>query len=46
MLWFTVPPVISRMVGPLFGGAIVSITFVEDTHQAAAPLAWSTHSAW
>ncbi len=26
MVWFTVPPVIGRMVGPLFGGAIVSMT--------------------
>lgn len=26
MVWFTVPPVIGRMVGPLFGGAIVTVT--------------------
>ena len=26
MVWFTVPPVIGRMVGPLFGGAIVTLT--------------------
>ena len=26
MVWFTVPPVLGRMVGPLFGGAIVTIT--------------------
>jgi len=26
MVWFTVPPVIGRMVGPLFGGAIVSVS--------------------
>ena len=26
MVWFTVPAVIGRMVGPLFGGAIVSMT--------------------
>jgi EmrB/QacA subfamily drug resistance transporter len=26
MVWFTVPPVIGRMVGPLFGGAIVTWT--------------------
>ena len=25
MVWFTVPPVLGRMVGPLFGGAIVSV---------------------
>lgn len=25
MVWFTVPPVMGRMVGPLFGGAIVSV---------------------
>ena len=26
MVWFTVPPVLGRMVGPLFGGAIVTFT--------------------
>jgi len=26
MVWFTVPPVIGRMIGPLFGGAIVTMT--------------------
>ena len=26
MVWFTVPPVIGRMAGPLFGGAIVTMT--------------------
>ncbi|VTU29588.1 MULTISPECIES: MDR family MFS transporter [unclassified Variovorax] len=26
MIWFTVPPAIGRMVGPLFGGAIVTWT--------------------
>lgn len=26
MVWFTVPPVLGRMAGPLFGGAIVTIT--------------------
>lgn len=26
MVWFTVPPTIGRMLGPLFGGAIVSFT--------------------
>ena len=26
MVWFTVPSVIGRMIGPLFGGAIVSMT--------------------
>ena len=26
MVWFTVPPVIGRMAGPLFGGAIVTVT--------------------
>jgi EmrB/QacA subfamily drug resistance transporter len=26
MVWFTVPPAIGRMLGPLFGGAIVSFT--------------------
>lgn len=26
MVWFTVPPVLGRMAGPLFGGAIVSVT--------------------
>jgi EmrB/QacA subfamily drug resistance transporter len=26
MVWFTVPPTIGRMVGPLFGGAIVTFT--------------------
>lgn len=26
MVWFTVPPTIGRMLGPLFGGAIVSVT--------------------
>jgi EmrB/QacA subfamily drug resistance transporter len=26
MVWFTVPPVLGRMVGPLFGGAIVTVT--------------------
>lgn len=26
MVWFTVPPAIGRMVGPLFGGFIVTIT--------------------
>ncbi len=26
MVWFTVPPTIGRMMGPLFGGAIVSFT--------------------
>ncbi len=25
MVWFTVPPLLGRMVGPLFGGAIVSV---------------------
>ena len=25
MVWFTVPPVIGRMIGPLFGGAIVTM---------------------
>jgi EmrB/QacA subfamily drug resistance transporter len=25
MVWFTVPPVLGRMAGPLFGGAIVSV---------------------
>jgi EmrB/QacA subfamily drug resistance transporter len=26
MVWYTVPPAIGRMVGPLFGGAIVTVT--------------------
>ncbi|OIQ74649.1 putative transport protein HsrA [mine drainage metagenome] len=26
MVWFTVPPVIGRMAGPLFGGAVVTLT--------------------
>jgi EmrB/QacA subfamily drug resistance transporter len=26
MVWFTVPPTLGRMVGPLFGGAIVTFT--------------------
>jgi EmrB/QacA subfamily drug resistance transporter len=26
MVWFTVPPAIGRMVGPLFGGVIVTVT--------------------
>lgn len=26
MVWFTVPPVIGRMMGPLFGGAVVTLT--------------------
>lgn len=26
MVWFTVPPAIGRMAGPLFGGAIVTLT--------------------
>lgn len=26
MVWFTVPPVIGRMMGPLFGGAVVTVT--------------------
>ena len=26
MVWFTVPPTIGRMIGPLVGGAIVSVT--------------------
>ena len=26
MVWFTVPPVIGRMTGPLFGGVIVTLT--------------------
>lgn len=26
MVWFTVPPVIGRMMGPMFGGAVVTMT--------------------
>lgn len=26
MVWFTVPPVIGRMMGPMFGGAVVTLT--------------------